>query len=162
MPIRRECGSQQFPFIEAIIRKFESQNRVFVICNATTPHVPIIYSSDRFFEFTGFSRPEVMKNNYTIQLLHGPRTDLTKIRQIEAGVRQAEEVLVQLCLYRKDGTEMLCNVILIPVRNETSVVVLYILNFEDVTAGKDPKDTPSNPIPSSSKTKNDNRSRTSR
>lgn len=31
------------------------------------------------------------------------------------------------------GTEFLCNVILAPVRNETSTVIMYILNFEDLT-----------------------------
>lgn len=30
------------------------------------------------------------------------------------------------------GTELLCNVILIPVRNENAQIIMYILNFENL------------------------------
>ncbi|XP_055329281.1 potassium voltage-gated channel subfamily H member 6-like isoform X2 [Paramacrobiotus metropolitanus] len=137
MPVRRGHVAPKNTFIETIIRKFESQNRVFLICNATIPLPRIIYSSDRFNELSGFSRSEVMQNNCTIKFLHGPKTDLHKIQEIEIGVQQAEELQVELWLYKKDGTEFLCNVILAPVRNETSSVIMYILNFEDLTDKED-------------------------
>lgn len=44
-----------------------------------------------------------MQNNCTIKFLHGAKTDLRKIAEIEAGVAVAEELQVEIWLYKKDG-----------------------------------------------------------
>lgn len=84
---------------------FSFADRIFLICNATLPLPRVIYSSDRFNELSGFSRPEVMQNNCTIKFLHGTKTDLRKISEIEAGVGGAEELQVEVFLYKKDGKQ---------------------------------------------------------
>ena len=78
-------------------------DRIFLICNHTLPLPRIIYSSDRFHELSGFSRPEVMQHNCCIRFLHGPKTDMSKIIDIENGVAMAEELQAELTLYKKDG-----------------------------------------------------------
>ena len=117
---------------EALIRKFEASNRLFLICNTTTPLPRVIYSSERFQGVFGYSRPEVMQGSCNIKVLHGPLTDQQAITDIENGVATAHELQVDnLVLYKKDGTEIRCNIILAPVRNENSAVIMYLLNFEE-------------------------------
>ncbi|GAU89489.1 hypothetical protein RvY_02036 [Ramazzottius varieornatus] len=117
---------------EALIRKFEASNRIFLICNTTFPLPRVIYSSERFQGVFGYSRPEVMQGNCNLKVLHGPLTDQQAIADIENGVQTAHELQVDnLALYKKDGTVIRCNVILAPVRNENSVVIMYLLNFEE-------------------------------
>ncbi|OWA54515.1 putative Potassium voltage-gated channel subfamily H member 7 [Hypsibius exemplaris] len=117
---------------ESIIRKFESQNRIFLVCNTIRPLPRIIYASEKFQEFSGFTRAEVMRHNCRVALLHGPRTDQHKINEIEAGVQSGQELQVSASLYKKDGSEIMCNVILIPVRNELAQIIMFILNFENL------------------------------
>ncbi|OWA54296.1 putative Potassium voltage-gated channel subfamily H member 7 [Hypsibius exemplaris] len=102
MPVRKGHPATKNSFAETIIRKFESQNRVFLIFNNTLPLPRIIYSSDKFQELSGFSRHDVMQYNCRVTFLHGPRTDLSRIAEIENGVHAAEELQVEVWLYKKD------------------------------------------------------------
>ena len=78
-------------------------DRVFLIFNNTLPLPRIIYSSDKFQELSGYSRHEVMQFNCRVAFLHGPKTDLSRIAEIENGVQVAEELQVEVWLYKKDG-----------------------------------------------------------
>ncbi|KAG8124993.1 hypothetical protein E2320_020217, partial [Naja naja] len=62
MPVRRGHVAPQNTFLGTIIRKFEGQNKKFIIANARVQNCAIIYCNDGFCEMTGFSRPDVMQN----------------------------------------------------------------------------------------------------
>uniref|UniRef100_A0A3Q0SQS1 Potassium voltage-gated channel subfamily H member 7 n=1 Tax=Amphilophus citrinellus TaxID=61819 RepID=A0A3Q0SQS1_AMPCI len=132
MPIRRGHVAPQNTFLGIIIRKFEGQNRKFVIANARVENCAIIYCNDGFCEMTGFSRPDIMQKPCTCDFLHGDLTDKEAINQVTQAVLGSEERKVEITYYRKDGSDFQCNTHIIPVKNEEGVVMMFILNFEYV------------------------------
>ncbi|XP_008286623.1 voltage-gated inwardly rectifying potassium channel KCNH7 [Stegastes partitus] len=132
MPVRRGHVAPQNTFLGIIIRKFEGQNRKFVIANARVENCAIIYCNDGFCEMTGFSRPDIMQKPCTCDFLHGDLTDKEAISQVAQAVMGSEERKVEITYYRKDGTDFQCNIHVIPVKNEEGVVMMFILNFDYV------------------------------
>ncbi|XP_056145773.1 potassium voltage-gated channel subfamily H member 7-like [Lampris incognitus] len=130
MPVRRGHVAPQNTFLGIIIRKFEGQNRKFVIANARVPNCAIIYCNDGFCEMTGFSRPDIMQKPCTCDFLHGPLTDAEAIGQVEQAVLGSEERKVEITYHRKDGSDFQCNIHIIPVKNEEGTVMMFILNFD--------------------------------
>ncbi|XP_047226108.1 potassium voltage-gated channel subfamily H member 7-like [Girardinichthys multiradiatus] len=132
MPVRRGHVAPQNTFLGLIIRKFEGQNRKFVIANARVENCAIIYSNDGFCEMTGFSRPDIMQKPCTCDFLHGDLTDKEAIDLVAQSVLGSEERKVEITYYRKDGSDFQCTTHIIPVKNEEGVVMMFILNFEYV------------------------------
>uniref|UniRef100_A0A8C6PDF4 Potassium voltage-gated channel subfamily H member 7 n=1 Tax=Nothobranchius furzeri TaxID=105023 RepID=A0A8C6PDF4_NOTFU len=130
MPVRRGHVAPQNTFLGLIIRKFEGQNRKFVIANARVENCAIIYCNDSFCEMTGFSRSDIMQKPCTCDFLHGELTDKEAINQLAQAVLGPEERKVEITYYRKDGSDFQCNTHIIPVKNEEGVVIMFILNFE--------------------------------
>nr|XP_057937839.1 potassium voltage-gated channel subfamily H member 7-like isoform X2 [Doryrhamphus excisus] len=132
MPVRRGHVAPQNTFLGIIIRKFEGQNRKFVIANARVENCAVIYCNDGFCEMTGFSRPDIMQKPCTCDFLHGDHTDKEAIEQVAQAVQGSEERKVEITYYRKDGSDFQCNIHIIPVKNEEGVVMMFILNFDYV------------------------------
>ncbi|XP_041057341.1 potassium voltage-gated channel subfamily H member 7 [Carcharodon carcharias] len=103
MPVRRGHVAPQNTFLGTIIRKFEGQNRKFIIANARVQNCAIIYCNDGFCEMTGFSRPDVMQKPCTCDFLHGPESKRHAIAQIAQALLGSEERKVDVIFYRKDG-----------------------------------------------------------
>ncbi|KAG7466900.1 hypothetical protein MATL_G00147270 [Megalops atlanticus] len=132
MPVRRGHVAPQNTFLGIIIRKFEGQNKKFIIANARVQNCAIIYCNDGFCEMTGFSRPDVMQKPCTCDFLHGQHTKRHAIAQVAQALLGSEERKVEITYHRKDGSEFLCNTHIIPVKNEEGVVMMFILNFDYV------------------------------
>ncbi|XP_008402246.1 voltage-gated inwardly rectifying potassium channel KCNH7 isoform X2 [Poecilia reticulata] len=132
MPVRRGHVAPQNTFLGLIIRKFEGQNRKFIIANARVENCAIIYCNDGFCEMTGFSRPDIMQKPCTCDFLHGDLTDKEAINQVAQAVLGSEERKVEITYHRKDGSDFQCTTHTIPVKNEEGVVMMFILNFEYV------------------------------
>ncbi|CAL8390648.1 unnamed protein product [Gadus morhua 'NCC'] len=115
MPVRRGHVAPQNTFLGIIIRKFEGQNRKFVIANARVENCAIIYCNDGFCEMTGFSRPDVMQRPGTCPFLHGALTPPAAIGQVEQAMGGSEERKVEITYHRKDGTAFM----LFRVKSET-------------------------------------------
>uniref|UniRef100_A0A8C2WQ31 Potassium voltage-gated channel subfamily H member 7 n=1 Tax=Cyclopterus lumpus TaxID=8103 RepID=A0A8C2WQ31_CYCLU len=130
MPVRRGHVAPQNTFLGMIIRKFEGENRKFMIANARVENCAIIYCNDGFCEMTGFSRPDIMQKPCTCDFLHGNLTDQEAISQVAQAVFGSEERKVEITYYRKDGSDFQCNIHIIPVKNEEGVVMMFILNFD--------------------------------
>ncbi|CAG09340.1 unnamed protein product [Tetraodon nigroviridis] len=155
MPVRRGHVAPQNTFLGLIIRKFEGQNRKFVIANARVENCAIIYCNDGFCEMTGFSRPDIMQKPCTCDFLHGDLTDKEAISQVSQAVLGSEECKVEITYYRKDGSDFQCNTHIIPVKNEEGVVMMFILNFEYVV--DEESDNSAEKISPTSPTKSDQR-----
>ncbi|XP_062384607.1 potassium voltage-gated channel subfamily H member 7 [Sardina pilchardus] len=136
MPVRRGHVAPQNTFLGTIIRKFEGQNKKFVIANARVQNCAIIYCNDAFCEMTGFSRPDVMQKACTCDFLHGELTKRHAIAQVAQALLGSEERKVEITYYRKDGSDFLCNTHIIPVKNEEGVVMMFIVSF-DYVLGRD-------------------------
>ncbi|KAJ8350709.1 hypothetical protein SKAU_G00258390 [Synaphobranchus kaupii] len=132
MPVRRGHVAPQNTFLGIIIRKFEGQNKKFIIANARVQNCAIIYCNDGFCEMTGFSRADVMQKPCTCDFLHGQYTKRHAIAQVAQALLGSEERKVEITYHRKDGSEFLCNTHIIPVKNEEGVVMMFIINFDYV------------------------------
>ncbi|XP_053554356.1 potassium voltage-gated channel subfamily H member 7 [Bombina bombina] len=133
MPVRRGHVAPQNTFLGTIIRKFEGQNKKFIIANARVQNCAIIYCNDGFCEMTGFSRPDVMQRPCTCDFLHGPETKRHDIAQIAQALLGSEERRVVVTYYHKDGTTFECSTHIIPVKNQEGVAMMFIMNFDYVT-----------------------------
>ncbi|XP_056606638.1 potassium voltage-gated channel subfamily H member 7 [Triplophysa dalaica] len=132
MPVRRGHVAPQNTFLGIIIRKFEGQNRRFVIANARVQNCGIIYCNDAFCEMTGFSRPDIMQKPCTCDFLHGQLTKRHTIAQVAQALLGSEERKVEITYHRKDGSDFMCTTHIIPVKNQEGVVMMFILCFEYV------------------------------
>ncbi|KAI2663318.1 Potassium voltage-gated channel subfamily H member 7 [Labeo rohita] len=103
MPVRRGHVAPQNTFLGIIIRKFEGQNKRFVIANARVQNCAIIYCNDAFCEMTGFSRPDIMQKPCTCDFLHGQLTKRHAIAQVAQALLGSEERKVEITYHRKDG-----------------------------------------------------------
>ncbi|KAL1267399.1 hypothetical protein QQF64_032762 [Cirrhinus molitorella] len=103
MPVRRGHVAPQNTFLGIIIRKFEGQNKKFIIANARVQNCAIIYCNDGFCEMTGFSRPDVMQKPCTCDFLHGEQTTRHAIAQVAQALLGSEERKVEITYHRKDG-----------------------------------------------------------
>uniref|UniRef100_A0A8C2BTT1 PAS domain-containing protein n=1 Tax=Cyprinus carpio TaxID=7962 RepID=A0A8C2BTT1_CYPCA len=130
MPVRRGHVAPQNTFLGIIIRKFEGQNKKFIIANARVQNCAIIYCNDAFCEMTGFSRPDVMQKPCTCDFLHGEQTKRHAIAQVAQALLGSEERKVEITYHRKDGSDFQCNTHIIPVKNQEGVVMMFILNFD--------------------------------
>ncbi|XP_069472417.1 voltage-gated inwardly rectifying potassium channel KCNH7 isoform X2 [Ambystoma mexicanum] len=133
MPVRRGHVAPQNTFLGTIIRKFEGQNKKFIIANARVQNCAIIYCNDGFCELTGFSRPDVMQKPCTCDFLHGPETKRHDIAQIAQALLGSEERKVEVTYYHKDGSTFICNTHIIPVKNQEGVAMMFIMNFDSIT-----------------------------
>ncbi|XP_072315975.1 voltage-gated inwardly rectifying potassium channel KCNH7 isoform X3 [Eucyclogobius newberryi] len=132
MPVRRGHVAPQNTFLGVIIRKFEGQNKKFIIANARVQNCAIIYCNDGFCEMTGFSRPDVMQKPCTCDFLHGQFTSRHSVAQVAQALLGSDERKVEITYHRKDGSKFLCATHIIPVKNEEGVVMMFIINFDYV------------------------------
>ncbi|XP_062988161.1 potassium voltage-gated channel subfamily H member 6 [Elgaria multicarinata webbii] len=134
MPVRRGHVAPQNTYLDTIIRKFEGQNRKFLIANAQMENCAIIYCNDGFCEMFGYSRVEVMQRPCSCDFLTGPDTTHNSMAQLGQALLGSEECKLEILYYRKDTSCIRCLVDVVPVKNEEGVVIMFILNFEDLAA----------------------------
>ncbi|ESN95215.1 hypothetical protein HELRODRAFT_87006 [Helobdella robusta] len=103
MPVRRGHIAPQNTFIDTIIKKFDGQNRNFLIANAQVDGKPIIYCNDGFCELSGYSRAEVMQKSCTCDFLYGPLTAVNSIKKMLEALAGTDERQIEVFLYRKNG-----------------------------------------------------------
>ncbi|KAJ4936232.1 hypothetical protein JOQ06_000834 [Pogonophryne albipinna] len=78
-PVRRGHVAPQNTFLDTIIRKFEGQNRKFIIANAQVENCAIIFCNDAFCGLCGYSRAEtttligLLKTARLLRLVHVAR-----------------------------------------------------------------------------------------
>uniref|UniRef100_H3ARA5 Potassium voltage-gated channel subfamily H member 6 n=1 Tax=Latimeria chalumnae TaxID=7897 RepID=H3ARA5_LATCH len=133
MPVRRGHVALQNTYLDTIIKKFEGQNRKFLIANAQMQNCAIIYCNDGFCEMFGYSRVEIMQRSCTCDFLTGPGTTKRSMAQLAQSLLGSEEKKMEIVFYRKDGVCFPCLIDVIPVKNEEGAVIMFILNFEELT-----------------------------
>lgn len=132
MPVRRGHVALQNTYLDTIIRKFDGQNRKFLIANAQMKNCGIIYCNEGFCQMFGFSRAEIMQQSCTCQFLVGPGTMKSALTQLAQALLGSEERKVEIIYYSKEGVCRPCLVDVVPVKNEEGVVIMFILNFQEL------------------------------
>uniref|UniRef100_UPI003AAE96FD potassium voltage-gated channel subfamily H member 6a n=1 Tax=Centroberyx gerrardi TaxID=166262 RepID=UPI003AAE96FD len=132
MPVRRGHVALQNTYLDTIIRKFDGQNRKFLIANAQMKNCGIIYCNEGFCQMFGFTRAEIMQQPCTCQFLVGPGTMKSALAQLAQALLGSEERKVEILYYAKEGTCRPCLVDVVPVKNEEGLVIMFILNFQEL------------------------------
>ncbi|CAF3567750.1 unnamed protein product [Rotaria sordida] len=132
MPMKRgHVSAPQNTFIDTIIRKFDSQNRRFLISNAQLVNKPIIYCNDAFCDLIGHSRADIIQKPCTCEFLHGAETSEKAAKQIRHALQGSDEKEVDIILYKSNDMKFRCSVLIAPVKNESCDIILYILEFTE-------------------------------
>ncbi|XP_040918395.1 potassium voltage-gated channel subfamily H member 6a isoform X2 [Toxotes jaculatrix] len=132
MPVRRGHVALQNTYLDTIIRKFDEQNRKFLIANAQMKNCGIIYCNEGFCQMFGFTRAEIMQQPCTCQFLVGPGTMKNALAQLAQALLGSEERKVEILYYSKEGTCRPCLVDVVPVKNEEGLVIMFILDFQEL------------------------------
>uniref|UniRef100_A0A4W5Q734 Potassium voltage-gated channel, subfamily H (eag-related), member 6a n=1 Tax=Hucho hucho TaxID=62062 RepID=A0A4W5Q734_9TELE len=132
MPVRRGHVALQNTYLDTIIRKFDGQNRTFLIANAQMKNCGIIYCNEGFCQMFGFSRAEIMQQPCTCQFLVGPGTMKTALTQLAQALLGSEERKVEILYYSKEGTCRPCLIDVVPVKKAEGQVIMFILNFQEI------------------------------
>ncbi|CAF4268381.1 unnamed protein product [Rotaria sp. Silwood2] len=104
MPMKRgHVSAPQNTFIDTIIRKFDSQNRRFLISNAQLVNKPIIYCNDAFCDLIGYSRADIIQKACTCEFLYGAETSEKAAKQIRHALQGSDEKEVDIILYKNNG-----------------------------------------------------------
>ena len=103
-----------------------------MIANAICPEKPIIFCNDGFCYLFKYSRPEIMQKKCSCEFLYGVMTSNACKSQINQALSRIEETQIIIWLYKKDGSNFLCKLLIAPVKNENLEVILFILNFEEL------------------------------
>jgi PAS domain S-box-containing protein len=106
----------------------------FVIADPSLPDCPIVFASDGFLDFTGYTREEILGRN--CRFLQGPRTDARAVREIRRAVDEGNECTVRLLNYTKQGKPFWNMFTLAPVRDETGKIRFFAGIQVDVTVYK--------------------------
>lgn len=139
MPVgRRGLVVPQNTFLENVVRRSNGLHSLFVLGNAQIMENPIVYSSDGFCKFTGYTRAEVMKKNCDCNFLFGQQTDPETIRELHNALQAKTAIQKEFIAYQKDGTPMWVLFHLGPIKNEKGEVMLFLVTLKDITEFKDP------------------------
>ncbi|XP_060533473.1 potassium voltage-gated channel subfamily H member 6 isoform X3 [Cylas formicarius] len=139
MPVRRGLVAPRTTLIETIIRKFDTDNRSFLVANYSRPgQCNIIYCSDGFCRLAGYSRAEVMQRSASCSFLCGPLTSQQAVNGLREALQKGVEKHAEVLYYRKDGSKFLCSEVIAPIRSEVDDISLIIINFEDLTTAPAP------------------------
>ncbi|XP_056011708.1 potassium voltage-gated channel subfamily H member 8-like isoform X2 [Ostrea edulis] len=141
MTNRKGFMVQQNTFLDTIATRFDGTHSNFVLGNALSNGFPVVYCSDGFCELTGHSRAHVMGKSCACKFLYGESTEVEGKAKIEEALEQKEEIKTEILLYRKNGNSFTCLLDIVPIKNEKSQVVLFLVSHKDITHGDGHKES---------------------
>ena len=103
----------------------------FVIADPSLPDCPIVFASDGFLNFTGYTREEILGRN--CRFLQGPRTDRRAVAEIRKAIDAGSECTVRLLNYTKAQKPFWNMFTLAPVRDQDGNVRFFAGVQVDVT-----------------------------
>ncbi|MEI9982029.1 MAG: PAS domain S-box protein [Aliidongia sp.] len=116
----------------AFAAAIKSTKVAVVITNMKKPDNPITSCNPAFSEITGYTSEEVVGHNWRV--LHGRGTDRGVVDEIREAVLGGAPIERELLMYRKDGTSILCNLVISPVHDDAGALVATVGLVTDVTA----------------------------
>ncbi|XP_053423599.1 potassium voltage-gated channel subfamily H member 4 isoform X3 [Nycticebus coucang] len=139
MPVMKGLLAPQNTFLDTIVTRFDGTHSNFLLANAQGPRgFPIVYCSDGFCELTGYGRTEVMQKTCSCRFLYGPETSEPALQRLHKALEGQQEHRAEICFYRKDGSAFWCLLDMLPIKNETGQVVLFLFSFKDITQSGSP------------------------
>ncbi|XP_034029842.1 potassium voltage-gated channel subfamily H member 3-like [Thalassophryne amazonica] len=137
MPVMRGLIAPQNTFLDTIATRFDGTHSNFVLGNAQVQSLyPIVYCSDGFCELTGFARGELMQKSCMCHFLYGSETSDCLTTQMQNALDERREFKTEIILYKKGGFRFWCLLDIVPIKNEKSEVVLFLVSQKDITENK--------------------------
>lgn len=112
-------------------RAIEAASVGINIADARRRDNPNIYVNPALSRITGYSRDELLGRN--MRLLQGPDTDPAVVAEISRALREGRSCEVVLKNYRKEGTPFWNELLIAPVRDQSSRLSHFIGVHTDVT-----------------------------
>lgn len=113
----------------------------FCVCDPAQKDCPIVFASDGFCRFTGYSSSEIEGRN--CRFLQGTDTAPADVDKIRSAIRDQREASVNLLNYRKDGTPFNNQFFLSPLY-DTDGSLLYFIGVQCSVAKLGPGQAPVN------------------
>ena len=118
----------------------------FCICDPSQKDMPIIFASEGFCKFTGYTHEEIEGRN--CRFLQGPETDSRDVDRIRMAIKLEKETSVNLLNYRKDGSTFFNEFFLSPLRDDVKDgkkgEVMYFIGVQCAVDRLGPGQMPSN------------------
>ena len=116
----------------------------YCVCDPDLDDCPIVFSSDGFCAFTGYSHDEIEGRN--CRFLQGPGTAKEDVDCIRKSVKEETDANVNLLNYRKDGTQFVNQFFLSPLHYANDVKkTAYFIGVQCSVDKKGPGQMPANP-----------------
>ncbi len=115
------------PFVAAV----EATRMPMVVTDPTVDDNPIVYVNQSFIDLFGYSREEVLGQNYFF--LTGPDTDPEVERLIRAAMIVDEPLNLEVRLRTKSGQEVWAAQFVSPVHDDHGRVIQHFASFWDIT-----------------------------
>ena len=119
---RRELG----PFVVAA----EATRMPMLFTDAREPRHPIIFANDSFLTLTGFSREDVIGQDFNYLLAPGAEPTMA---QVERGLTESGNGSLELQCRRRDGALFWAAASISPVRDGAGEVVQHFVSLTDLT-----------------------------
>mmetsp|Transcript_2849 Transcript_2849/g.4197 ORF Transcript_2849/g.4197 Transcript_2849/m.4197 type:complete len:181 (-) Transcript_2849:447-989(-) len=114
----------------------------FCICDPDLNDCPIVFASDGFCQFTGYSAEEIEGRN--CRFLQGKNTAKEDVDRIRNAIKEEQEASVNLLNYKKDGTSFVNEFFLSPLY-DSNKQLLYFIGVQCSVAKLGPGQAPANP-----------------
>jgi PAS domain S-box-containing protein len=120
---RKDLG----PFVVAA----ETTRMPMVFADAKQDGKPIIFANDSFLALTGYSREEVLGQNFNFLMARG--ADAEAVARIEAAFESSPDDDPEIRYRRNDGSVFWASVFVSPVRDDGGDVVQHFASFANLT-----------------------------
>ncbi|TGZ68605.1 hypothetical protein CRM22_004171 [Opisthorchis felineus] len=139
MPQRKGLVAPQNTFLDTIATRFDGTHSNFVLGNAQVRDHPIVYCSDGLIDLTGFSRSQIMSRCCSCSFLWGERTTEEAKQLIMDALHNKRELQIKVYFHKQTGEAFLCLLDIVPIKNDKSQVVLFLVSHKDITSERQVK-----------------------
>ncbi len=133
------AGAERLRLLESVA---VHANDAILITEAEPIGLPgprILYCNAAFTRTTGYAESEIVGR--TPRLLQGPGTDRAALAKLRGALSRWEPVVVELLIYRKDGTTFWVELSIVPVADETGWFTHWVSVQRDVSGRKEAEET---------------------
>jgi PAS domain S-box-containing protein len=120
--------------LKRLRQAIDDANVAITLSDPSLEDDPLVYVNDEFEEMTGYPPEETLGRN--CRFLQGEETDPDKLATLREAIDEEEAITVELCNYRRDGTEFLNRLTVTPIYDDDGRLVRYLGTQEDVTERK--------------------------
>ena len=118
------------PFVAAT----ETTRMPMVFTDATSPGDPILFANDSFLSLLGFTREEVIGQQFGSLLT--TRLEPEMLSEVETALSEMSDSYSDVCYRRKDGETLWAATFISPVRDRRGEIEQHFVSFLDLTRHK--------------------------